>query len=197
MWHIELKILKSVVNIMKYITFLKLSLSISLGLILTGCNSHIPEKIKVKPANNIDYKQVDNDREQFSESYVRWGGKIVAVENKENLTHIEILANPLNSFGRPIQNDDYQGRFIAAIDGFIDPEYYAKDRSVTVYGKIKKYIVKNIDEHPYQYPLIEVEQHYLWKNNRVVLRNGPYFNRFWHPYFYSFPRYYPRYYFRH
>lgn len=156
-------------------------------LFLYGCNSHIPTLIKTRPNQDLGYQQVKDNTESYHDKDVRWGGKIVSVENKEDSTWIEILANPLNNFGRPLsRHDKYQGRFIARIDGFLEPEQYAKDRYLTIYGKVEKNIVKLVDEYPYNYPLVHAKEHHLWRNYRTIRQFGPYYNS----YFPSF--YYPR-----
>ena len=156
----------------------------SLLLFMFGCNSHIPTLIKTPPEQELGYKQVKNNAKNYQNQYVRWGGKIVSVENKENSTWIEILANPLDSYGRPESGDDYQGRFIARIDGFLEPEQYAKDRYLTIYGKVETNIVKRVDEFPYNYPLIHAQEHHLWRNQRIARLYDPYYYGY-HPRFYS------------
>lgn len=175
------------------------TIAYSVLLFLFGCNSHVPTLIKTAPDQELGYKQVKNNTENYQNEYVRWGGKIVSVENKENSTWIEILANPLGSFGRPKSGDDYEGRFIARIDGFLEPEQYAKDRYLTIYGKVETNIVKRVDEYPYNYPLIYAKEHHLWENYHIARLNDPYFysfqSRFYHPYYrYPFNRYYFGYY---
>jgi len=148
-----------------------------------GCNSHIPTLISMPPEQNIEYQQVKNNTKNYQEQYVRWGGKIISVENKENSTWIEILASPLNSYGRPTTSELYKGRFIARIDGFLDPEHYTKDRSLTIYGKIESKLVRFIDSHPYDYPLVYVKEYHLWRDYQTVQSPYPY------PYYFGFRPY--------
>ena len=161
------------------------TITFSLLFFLYGCNSHdhIPAFIKMPPEQNIEYQQVKENTKDYQEEYVRWGGKIVSVENKEDSTWIEILANPLTKFGRPLVKDDYPGRFIARIDAFPEleqykdglpnPEYYIKDRYLTIYGPIETDIVRRIDEHPYNYPLVYAQEYYLWNKYQVLHRQHP------------------------
>ncbi len=148
-------------------------------LLLGGCASNVPMTIQNKPVPNISYSQVKDNISSNVGQTVRWGGKIISVENREQSTWVEILATRLKSFGRPGSQDKYQGRFIARIDGFLDPEYYAKDKQLTVYGQIEDELTKKIDEHAYQYPVIAVNEYYLW----------PDYRRYRHPYYY--PYFYP------
>ena len=117
-------------------------------LLLSACASQIPTLIKLPPSPDPEFHQVKNNIDIFQNQYVRWGGKIISIENKENSTWIELLARPLNHYGRPSSNTDYEGRFIAKINGFLDPEHYSKDRNLTIFGTIDTELVKNIDDHP-------------------------------------------------
>ena len=159
-------------------------------LLLAGCASQIPVVIKLSPQPDIGLAEVQDDIAPFEDQYVRWGGEIISVENGADSTLIEILANPLKSYGRPNPDNAYQGRFMARIGGFLDPEHYKKGRKLTVYGKIADMISGQIDEHPYNYPLVNAGAHYLWPEHRD--------HRYHYPP-YPYPYYYPYYgpYYRH
>lgn len=90
-------------------------------LLLAGCASQIPVVIKLPPQPDIGFAEAQDDIAPFADQYVRWGGEIISVENGADSTLIEILANPLKSYGRPKPDHAYQGRFMARIAGFLDP----------------------------------------------------------------------------
>jgi|GEM_PF-2141366 len=53
---------------------------------------------------------------------VRWGGTIVSIENKaDGTSSLEIVSRPLGYAGRPVRNDQSDGRFFAEIDDVVDP----------------------------------------------------------------------------
>lgn len=153
-------------------------------LFVSACASQVPVLIKLPPVPDPEFQQVKNNITPFLNQYVRWGGKIISIENKENSSWIEILVNPLNSYGRPGANDNYKGRFIAKIDGFLDPEHYAKDRKLTVYGKVESSLTRKIDDHPYNYPLVNAKVYYLWPEYRNARYQYPYY-----PAYHSWPYY--------
>ena len=169
--------------------------------ILTGCASNIPLLIENKPEVDLSYESIKSNIVQYKNSHVRWGGKIISVENKSESTWIEILALPLDKFGEPLEEDNYTGRFIASIDGFIDPEHYSKNRNITVYGHIESKIIKKINDHPYEYPFINVNEHYLWPKYRAAHHHYFYYP-YPHSYYYHrlnrfrsiYPYYYSPYY---
>jgi len=157
-------------------------------LTLSACASQVPILIKLPPNPDPEFLQVKDNIDTFQNQYVRWGGKIISVENKEDSTWIEILASPLNSYGRPNSYTDYEGRFIARVEGFLDPEYYTKDRYLTIFGTIDTEFVKRIDDHPYSYPLVSVKEYYLWPEYQIARYQYQYYYPYYHGYYYPYYR---------
>ena len=175
------------------------ALAAGLGFILFllgGCASQIPVVIKLPPQPDIGLAEVKRDIAPYQDQYVRWGGQIISVENRTDSSLVEILANPLKSHGRPAPDNAYKGRFIARIGGFLDPEHYKKGRKLTVYGKIEDMINGQIDQHPYDYPLVNAGAYYLWPEHRYYRSHypfypypyyGPYHGPYYRPYFGFYP----------
>jgi len=161
-------------------------LCLTLLLALCACASQVPILIKLPPNPDPEFLQVKNNIDTFQNQYVRWGGKIISVENKEDSTWIEILAGPLNRYGKPGYNTDSEGRFIARVEGFLDPEYYRKDRYLTIFGTIDTIFVKRIDDYPYSYPLISAKEHYLWPEYQIARYQYPYYYPYYHGYYYPY-----------
>lgn len=134
-----------------------------LALVLHGCASSIPKPISTPPPGNATLAEVRNNTEQFIGTQVRWGGAIDNVENRANETLVEIVGKELNRNGRPIEEDKSQGRFVARINGFLDPAIYAKGRLITVSGTIKEKIAKPIGEFMYSFPVVDAESYFLWQ----------------------------------
>lgn len=127
-----------------------------------GCAGNVPREISTELPDGPDVAAVAADGRPFVGRQVRWGGTIVAVENKPQETWIELLAKDLGAFGQPQDTDVTQGRFLVRVEGFLDPEVYSVDREVTVYGAVESSIARMIGERPYNYPLIKAERIYLW-----------------------------------
>lgn len=181
-------------NSCRYILFL-------FAFFLGGCASSIPKNINSTPEPNLSYEEFRIGGSKYMDKSVRWGGEIIAVENEENHSMVEILSHELGRRGRPLEQDEYQGRFIARVNEFLDPEYYKKGRQLTVYGTLTREIEKDISAHTYSYPVIDVEQYYLWPDYTRLERGYmppahfyPYHLRspFMHP-FYGHPYWYPYY----
>ena len=93
---------------------------------------------------------------------VRWGGLILDIENRQNTSRLTIMALPLNDNGKPMIYEKSPGRFIAVVDRFLEPLEFARDRRVTFIGSIAGTETQKVGEFPYEYPVIQVEQYYLW-----------------------------------
>ena len=153
-------------------------------IMLGGCASNIPLEIREDITDkNISIKAASQNFDQNMGQPVRWGGTIANVENNATDTWIEIVGRKLGSSGQPLEVDQTQGRFIARVDGFLDPAVYKVDRRITIYGKVESRVVRQIDDHPYTYPLINAQSHYLWSEYDHRRYYG-------HPYPY-YPYYYP------
>ena len=161
---------------------------------LGGCASQVPIEIRESPPDNPTVAAVRNNLQEFKGRYVRWGGTIASVENRETETDVEVVARKLDSEGRPYATDDSLGRFLVRIEGFLDPVIYTQDRSVTVYGVLDTMITRPIGEHVYTYPLVQSESFYLWPEYPYYpgyAPYGPYPYGYYDPYYYPYPYTYP------
>lgn len=117
---------------------------------------------------------VDADR---TGAAVRWGGRIIQVEPRENRTCFEMLATPLTASGRPYwASDEIGGRFIACRTGFYDPALFQRNREVTFTGRIDGYENRRIGGYDYRFPRLEADVVYLWPRRdrvNVIARPAP------------------------
>jgi len=111
--------------------------------------------------------------ESHQKSSVRWGGTVVAVENRENATWIEVVERPLNREGRPVDSRLSNGRFLAIVPEFLDPADYRSGRAITVSGSIDGSDTRKIGDAAYDYPKVVVADHQLWTTGSQQI-----FNRF-------------------
>lgn len=162
-------------------------LALSGALLLTACASQVPALIKDAPPEDLSLARAQHDAEKHQGKAVRWGGTIITTQNQQDKTEVTILAKPLDSRGEPREGDHSYGRFIALVNGFLDPAIYAPGRSVTVYGKYEKLLPKKIDNFDYNYPVIAVSQLYLWD---VPPKYDYYDNPYWYDPWYPWSPYY-------
>ncbi|MEJ2692475.1 MAG: Slp family lipoprotein [Candidatus Thiodiazotropha sp.] len=163
-----------------------LTTGLLLALTLSGCASQVPELIRTAPAGDVRVEEVQKQDNQFVGSEVRWGGHIISVRNQPQVTLIEVLSRRLDKEGKPLEEGQIGGRFLARIPGFLEPEEYPKDRLLTVKGEVKQVIEQQIGNYPYPYPVVEVEAYHLWPEEK---RYPPsyYYDPFYDPYFYPYP----------
>lgn len=145
---------------------------------------------------NLPISAVQKEPATSQDKLVTWGGVILEAKPQQDHTQIIILSKQLTSSTRPVESDRSLGRFIAELPGFQDPAIYAKDRELTVYGKITKTEKKNIGEFEYLYPVVKVVQHHLWPV-RVKYNDddwySPWYDPWYGPWYRPYP-YYPRHY---
>lgn len=99
---------------------------------------------------------------------VRWGGRIVAVDNYADRSCFKILSIRLDASGRPLAEDHSDGRFIACRSGFYDPAVFAAEREITITGRIEAIELGRIGELEYPYPRLAADVVYLWPERREV-----------------------------
>lgn len=108
---------------------------------------------------------------------VRWGGRVVSVENFSNHSCFKILSVRMDSGSRPQREDQSDGRFIACRGGFYDPEVFKAGREVTITGRIDAIQTGRIGQMDYHYPRLTAEVIYLWPERRdvdVIVERSPY-----------------------
>ncbi len=180
----------------------RLAIAALAAFLLTACGTTIPEQIRNAPTDSPSVGEARADPDNFIGARVRWGGTIAQVENRESQTLIEVVARSLQDNARPSESDRSQGRFLARFDGFLDPAIYSKGRELTVVGTVEGRQTRTIDEYDYEYPVVNVESHYLWdprpEYSRDPYRHSPYYyyDPFYDPFLYD-PFFYSPFYWRH
>ncbi len=164
-------------------------------LLLASCASQVPVNIRQAPLNNPSLEDVHDNTAGFESREVRWGGEVLAVDNRENITVLKVLSRPLGKGGEPYLTDDSQGRFIAHIPAFVDPKVYTPGRGITVRGTLAGTETHLVGEHPYNYPVVKATDWYLWPEAAQYPPGYAYPWWYYDPWYYDrLPRYpnYPR-----
>ncbi len=172
---------------------IKICLNLLVAVLLTSCATTIPkpidEQIESIPELNVVRQNVDD----YIGHRVRWGGVIANIINEKDATVLEIVDHPLSKQGRPTETDQTQGRFLARINGFLDPVIYAKRREITIVGTINKETKQLIYQFEYSYPEIVVDSLILWPQVDKQMQHyyEPYWYDPWYPRYFWSPYYYP------
>ncbi|MCG5524400.1 Slp family lipoprotein [Ectothiorhodospira haloalkaliphila] len=107
---------------------------------------------------------------------VVWGGVIVNTRNLEEATQLEILGYPLDRRQRPRTEGTPQGRFMARVPGYLESVDYSPGRLLTLTGTLEKTVTGQVGETPYRYPVLGVDNHYLWPREEEPATTRPRFN---------------------
>ncbi len=114
---------------------------------------------------------------------VRWGGTIVSVHNKPDITVLEIVSRPLWRTGQPAHNDESYGRFVAEVSGFVDPELLSEGSDISLVGTVQELRSGTIGDASYQFPVMAVFQYKLWKRRKDFTTDDfahkHFFDRYW------------------
>lgn len=158
--------------------------SIAVAVALGGCASVVPEAIRTAAPGNVQIAQVREQPAQFHDAVARWGGNIVSTRNERDHTILEIIGRELDDEGRPREEDRSLGRFLAKVQGFLDPAIYKPEREVTVRGRVEGTVEQTIGDFRYSYPLLQADDVYLWKP-RPARTPYPYHPYYDDPFFYD------------
>ena len=163
------------------------SLLVLTSLFILGCQAE--PKLPV-PRPNPPVAAVQQNPDAYTNQRITWGGVILTTAVKEKGTEITILAKRLDRETRPIKSDTAPGRFIANINGFIDPAVYAAGREISINGVVVGADTRKVGEFDYHYPVIDADSHYLWpvrtQNNDDFYYRDPWYD----PWYYPYPYYY-------
>jgi outer membrane lipoprotein len=160
-------------------------------LALTGCATGVPEAIRQAPPTQVAVADVQREAPRFIGQTVRWGGSILAVHNRAQVTEIELLARPLGVAGEPDPQATGTGRFLAEIPGFLDPAEYPEGRRLTVSGRLVRTETRPVGDYPYAYPVVATESWHLWPEPPEA-RDVPYYGYPWYDRWYPYrPWHYP------
>jgi outer membrane lipoprotein len=176
---------------------MKLALpSLLLALLLSGCST-TPEALRDAPQQSPSLREVQENPASYRGIALSWGGTIVSVENLPLYSRIEIIARELDKHGEPRETDHSGGRFIAQVEGFLDPEIYSSGRTITVVGKFIRVDERQLDQMRYRYPLVAVSAYHLWPVPEPVpdhydpYWDDPFLYDPWYPFGYPYPYRYP------
>lgn len=155
--------------------------AIALAAALGGCAS-VPQQIAGDNFTAVTPQQAVS--QSAGGQRVRWGGEIINVEPRADVTCFEVLSRELYADARPNNHHDHSnGRFVACGKGFYDPAVYTKGRDLTVTGSLNGTEQHKVGEYTYTFPQVSADQVYLWpERNYASGYYGPYYDPFWGPY---------------
>ena len=169
---------------------MRLAILIVLATLIAGCAT-VPQSIQGAPERSATPAQVAEHIDAFKGQRVRWGGTIAAVRNLADSTEVAVVARPLQSDGRPEEDAASQGRFLAVVNGFLDPAVYTAGRTFTVVGTVSGIETRKVGDYSYPYPTVQVTGTHLWAPlpKATYDEPGPFWYDPWYYPWYPYPYY--------
>ncbi len=155
---------------------------------LSSCAHVISKDIRKIAVKDVTFKKILKNPDVYVDNVFILGGIIARTTNTKYGTEIEVVQTPIDRFGDIIDKDISEGRFLAITPRQLDPLIYKKDRKITLAGRLIGSSIKLLGELEYSYPLFEINEIYLWKQERYYYIYRPGYT---YPYWYD-PFYYPR-----
>lgn len=161
----------------------------------TACSTTSPS-IKSAPTDDVQLKQVVLDVDNSIGKPVRWGGKVIKVNNDDNFSTIQMVQFPLNSFGKPVTTKTSQGRFVSQSPAFLDPVIFEEGTLVTFFGTVRSAEMIKVDQRSLLMPIVDINEFHIWPERNKDLAHShyylsPYHGRFVGYGYYGTGRYYP------
>lgn len=165
----------------------KLIVIVTAALALSACSS-VPEKLRATDNQPlISFEEVKGQVNANIGLSARWGGVIAKVENLPEKTMIEVVNLELTASTRPKPSQETLGRFRIYYSGLLDPVIYKQGKTITAIGIITESEQGKIGEHDYQFPVLNADNVYLWKDIKRVdvnVNHSPFwYTPFFHPYY--------------
>ncbi len=153
---------------------------------VSGCGSVISKGLLKEVDRSITIGAVQPER--YTGRKVVWGGVIIASENLERTTEIEVLETRL-SWGDipadPVENGS-GGRFIIEAAKYLDTAIFAEGKFLTVAGTVKGVTTRKIGMMDYPYPVITpIEIKLLEPPREDDYRDPLWYDPFSPPYYYG------------
>lgn len=160
-----------------------------------GCSHTVSKTVRQQAIPPIAFAQIRADPDTYVGRTVILGGDILSTQNVAQNTFVEVLQKPLGGSEAPQITDQTGGRFMALCDGYLDPAVYAKERRVTIAGRVIGTHTGTVGEVEYVYPLIACLETHLWpRSTSAAVYNyypdpgywywGPFYRPYFSPYYY-------------
>ena len=150
-----------------------------IAVLFTGCAGNPPQGLEDSLGQAPTPRAVQAAPDRFLGQNVRWGGEILGLQNHPELTEVEVYARPLMENAEPRPDGGEGVRFIARVNGFLDPAEYRPGKRLTVRGPLEPALTRPVGEYPYLFPVVRAEVFHLWPVYQPP--QDPYYNDPWGP----------------
>ena len=135
--------------------------------ISSACTT-VSKEIRSEAEPPVAYTRLLQEADAYKGKTVILGGYILDIKNTDTDTTLKVLQAPLNVTEEPKSKDTSEGRFILYYKGFLDPEVYAKNRKITVAGRVLGVTIEKIGDSHIRYLEIENREIHLWPEYQTL-----------------------------
>jgi outer membrane lipoprotein len=166
-------------------------LAVFLLLFCAGCAPVISRQLRDEAATSPSFQDLVAHPEEYQGQVVILGGYILELQNEPAGSVVTLLQAPLDFENKPKSPDLSEGRLVVTTDRFLDPEVYAKDRQLTVGGRISGVREETVGGMTYRYLVIEAQEIHLWPKEVYPPYPPPYYPFYgpWYPWGYPWGPY--------
>jgi outer membrane lipoprotein len=151
--------------------------------LLAACASKVPMDLRQQIPDAPQQGQVQSEPGRYIGQEIRWGGEILGLRNGLDSTELEIFSRALFNDGEPRTDGGDGVRFIARVQGFLDPAEYRPGKRIAVRGRLDQAVTRPVGEFPYLYPVVNVEVFHLWPKfeppPQVIWVRDPFYDPWW------------------
>lgn len=142
-------------------------ITIVLVLSMACCAPVISRQLREQARPDLTFSEVLGNPERYKGQMIILSGIILDAKHTKEGTLFEILQTPADFSGKPKDIDESEGRFLALDNRYPDINVYRRRREVTIAGTIEGKEVQALGKIEYGYPLIHVNEIYLWPVQRM------------------------------
>lgn len=126
-------------------------------------------------------KQIEQDDYACKCKKVRLAGKVITATALKTQTKVEVMSLPVASYSaKPVITSQTDGRFIAYLNGFVDPESL-NNQYISVAGTLTGKEKGKIDQADYEFPVIQTTVYKQWRQRQEY----DYDDYYWDDYYYG------------
>ena len=132
------------------------------ALLLTAC-ANPPQGLEKDEFTLTTTAQIEQDDYNCQCKEVRFGGKVLRATALQHQTKVEIMSMSVSALSaKPVLDGKMHGRFIAYLEGFVDP-VSLQDQYITVKGVLFGKEQGKIDQKDYIYPVVKAKAFKQWQ----------------------------------
>ena len=120
---------------------------------------------------------VARDPLSYKGATIIWGGIIIQVQNQSSQSMLTIQDTPLDYREVPKDEVRGRGRFIGRVAEYLDPDVYIGGKKVVLAGDIVGVETKPFGETQYRYPVVQVSELHLFRENDYSRAYRPYYDQ--------------------